>query len=105
MVTISYFIFQRVLESGQTFKLARFEQKVAPLVQGFAAGWRTSVDLLSREITTSFTNFKVGSTIVQVCHFFLYKSIYYVTSRTRRVYPTRRNVYPHAVFACSIEDI
>uniref|UniRef100_H2Z2W6 Vacuolar protein sorting-associated protein 52 homolog n=1 Tax=Ciona savignyi TaxID=51511 RepID=H2Z2W6_CIOSA len=54
-----------VLESGQTDRLRVFEQKVAPLVQGFAAGWRTSVDLISREVTTSFTNFKVGSTIVQ----------------------------------------
>nr|XP_002124423.1 vacuolar protein sorting-associated protein 52 homolog [Ciona intestinalis] len=54
-----------VLESGQTDRLKVFEQKVVPLVQGFAAGWRTSVDLISREVTRSFTNFKVGSTIVQ----------------------------------------
>nr|CAB3267647.1 vacuolar protein sorting-associated protein 52 homolog [Phallusia mammillata] len=56
---------ENVIESGQSDKLRRFEQKVAPLVQGFAAGWRTSVDLISREVTRSFTNFKVGSTIVQ----------------------------------------
>ncbi|XP_076824718.1 vacuolar protein sorting-associated protein 52 homolog isoform X1 [Clavelina lepadiformis] len=56
---------EAVIESGQTDKLGRFQQKVVPLVQGFAAGWRTSVDLISREVTRSFTNFKVGSTIVQ----------------------------------------
>jgi len=59
-------LLQNVIESGQTDKLKRYEQKVTPLVQGFAAGWRTSVDLISREVTQSFTNFKVGSTIVQV---------------------------------------
>ena len=55
-----------MIESGHTDKLKHYEKKVAPLVQGFAAGWRTSVDLISREVTQSFTNFKVGSTIVQV---------------------------------------
>merc|ERR1739838_446921 len=57
---------ERVIETGgSTDRLRRFEQKVTPLVQGFAAGWRTSVDMISREVTTSFPNFKVGSTVVQ----------------------------------------
>jgi len=56
---------ESVIEAGSVDRLRRFEQKVTPLVQGFAAGWRTSVDLISREVTTSFPNFKVGSTVVQ----------------------------------------
>ena len=47
-----------------------------PLVQGFASGWRTSVDLLSREVTTSFPNFKLGSVVVQVSFIDIVKCCY-----------------------------
>jgi len=52
-------------QSNINERLKRYEHKVVPLVQGFASGWKTSVDLLSREVTTSFPNFKLGSVVVQ----------------------------------------
>ncbi|ETE58139.1 Vacuolar protein sorting-associated protein 52-like protein, partial [Ophiophagus hannah] len=40
--------------------------RVTQLVRGFAATWKASVETLSQDVMRSFTNFKNGTTIIQV---------------------------------------
>lgn len=40
--------------------------RITQLVRGFSATWKQSVEAMSREVMRSFTNFKNGTSIIQV---------------------------------------
>lgn len=42
--------------------------RVTQLVRGFASTWKTSVESLSQDVMRSFSNFKNGTSIIQVGH-------------------------------------
>lgn len=53
------------LERGDDAALAQEEKKVAKLVKSFNSSWRKAVEDLSKEVMTSFTNFKCGNNVQQ----------------------------------------
>lgn len=40
--------------------------RITQLVRGFSATWKQSVEAMSRDVMRSFTNFKNGTSIIQV---------------------------------------
>lgn len=40
--------------------------RIQQLVRGFAADWKKSIELINQDIMRSFSNFKNGTTILQV---------------------------------------
>ncbi|CAD5228228.1 unnamed protein product [Bursaphelenchus okinawaensis] len=53
------------VEQGHTQQLSRFTGKVTQIVRAFVAEWKKSIEEINKEILQSFTNFKVGSTVLQ----------------------------------------
>lgn len=43
------------------------ERRIQLLVRGFASDWKKSIETLNHDIMQSFTNFKNGTAILQVC--------------------------------------
>jgi len=40
---------------------------VTQLVRGFNSDWKKAIELINHDVMTSFTNFKNGTQIMQVC--------------------------------------
>ena len=55
-----------LLERGQKDKVRVDEHRVQQLVRGFANTWKKSIEDLNQDIMHSFTNFRNGTTILQV---------------------------------------
>ena len=56
-----------LLERGQKDKVKVDERRIQQLVRGFASDWKKSIEELNQDIMHSFTNFRNGTTILQVC--------------------------------------
>ena len=57
-----------LLERGQRDRVRVDEGKIQLLVRGFAGDWKKSIEALNQDIMQSFSNFKIGTHILQVCH-------------------------------------
>lgn len=57
---------ETLVERAETESLKHYESKVGDLIRQFNAGWRKSLEQVSKEIMSSFTNFKNGNNIQQV---------------------------------------
>jgi hypothetical protein len=56
-----------LLERGQKEKVKVDERRIQQLVRGFSNDWKKSIEELNQDIMHSFTNFRNGTTILQVC--------------------------------------
>ncbi len=56
-----------LLERGEKPRVD--ERRIQQLVRGFASDWKKSIETLNHDIMQSFTNFKNGTAILQVCEF------------------------------------
>ncbi|KJH46182.1 Vps52 / Sac2 family protein [Dictyocaulus viviparus] len=54
-----------LVQQGHTQLLIRYNDKLTSVVQSFSGGWRQSIDKINGEVVTSFTNFKIGTHILQ----------------------------------------
>ena len=57
-----------LLERGQRDRVRVDEAKIQLLVRGFAGDWKKSIEALNTDIMQSFSNFKIGTHILQVDH-------------------------------------
>ena len=57
-----------LLERGQRDRVRVDEAKIQLLVRGFAGDWKKSIEALNTDIMQSFSNFKIGTHILQVGH-------------------------------------
>ena len=57
-----------LLERGQRERIRVEETKIRQLVRGFAGDWKKSMEALNQDIMQSFSNFKIGTHILQVRH-------------------------------------
>ena len=55
------------MERGQRERLKVDEGRIQLLVRGFADDWKRSIEALNAEVMQSFSNFKTGTYILQVC--------------------------------------
>jgi len=56
-----------LVEQNHSLILARHTNKVTQIVRSFSADWKRSIEAINHEILQSFTNFKNGTNILQVC--------------------------------------
>lgn len=57
---------ETLLEKNDAELLKRYETKVGDLIRNFNQNWRKSLETISRDIMSSFTNFKNGNNIQQI---------------------------------------
>ncbi len=55
-----------LLERGQKDRIKMDERRIQQLVRGFSSDWKKSIEDLNQDIMHSFTNFRNGTTILQV---------------------------------------
>uniref|UniRef100_A0A8V5GYS9 Vacuolar protein sorting-associated protein 52 homolog n=1 Tax=Melopsittacus undulatus TaxID=13146 RepID=A0A8V5GYS9_MELUD len=56
---------EALLEKGELERLRGEEARVSHLARGFSGSWRSSVEVLSQEVMSSFSNFRNGTSIIQ----------------------------------------
>lgn len=57
---------ERLLEQERFEQLKTEEYRVTGLVRSFSLGWKKAIDDINKDIMVSFTNFKVGTSILQM---------------------------------------
>uniref|UniRef100_A0A3B4UF05 Vacuolar protein sorting-associated protein 52 homolog n=1 Tax=Seriola dumerili TaxID=41447 RepID=A0A3B4UF05_SERDU len=57
---------EALMEKGQLDRLKNEEARITQLVRGFSSTWKQSVESMSQDVMRSFTNFKNGTSIIQV---------------------------------------
>uniref|UniRef100_F7H853 Vacuolar protein sorting-associated protein 52 homolog n=1 Tax=Macaca mulatta TaxID=9544 RepID=F7H853_MACMU len=57
---------EALIERGQAERLRGEEARVTQLIRGFGSSWKSSVESLSQDVMRSFTNFRNGTSIIQV---------------------------------------
>ncbi|XP_069372680.1 vacuolar protein sorting-associated protein 52 homolog isoform X1 [Paralichthys olivaceus] len=55
-----------LMEKGQLDRLKNEEARITQLVRGFSSSWKQSVESMSQDVMRSFTNFKNGTSIIQI---------------------------------------
>ncbi|KAM7384874.1 hypothetical protein PAMA_011978 [Pampus argenteus] len=57
---------EALMEKGQLDRLKNEEARITQLIRGFSGTWKQSVESMSQDVMRSFTNFKNGTSIIQV---------------------------------------
>ncbi|XP_051632223.1 vacuolar protein sorting-associated protein 52 homolog isoform X2 [Manacus candei] len=56
---------EALLERGEGERLKGHEARATQLIRGFSSTWKSSVESLSQDVMRSFSNFKIGTSIIQ----------------------------------------
>lgn len=56
---------EALLERGESDRLRGHEARVTQLIRGFSASWKGAVEALSQDVMRSFSNFRIGTGIIQ----------------------------------------
>ncbi|XP_058713395.1 vacuolar protein sorting-associated protein 52 homolog isoform X3 [Poecile atricapillus] len=56
---------EALLERGEGEKLRGHEARVTQLIRGFSGSWKSAVETLSQDVMRSFSNFRIGTGIIQ----------------------------------------
>ncbi|KAM6993506.1 vacuolar protein sorting-associated protein 52 homolog [Passerculus sandwichensis] len=56
---------EALLERGEGEKLRGMEARVTQLIRGFSGSWKGAVEALSQDVMRSFSNFRIGTGIIQ----------------------------------------
>ncbi|XP_032942882.1 vacuolar protein sorting-associated protein 52 homolog [Catharus ustulatus] len=56
---------EALLERGEGEKLRGHEARVTQLIRGFSGSWKGAVEALSQDVMRSFSNFRIGTGIIQ----------------------------------------